>query len=151
MQAINQVAPGRLGSCSLSLIPCPWSHTSTPWQLQVTGQHTAELAIGCSSRSCNWDGKAATSHYFPSPWLCDAVSLGQRRQRRTEDCDTSSYCSQSYWGLTCVVPPSLPPLFPFPCQLSVADWLQKQPVPMHCFVPLEDYSTAKVAEFARKQ
>lgn len=112
MQAINQVPPGRLGSCSLPLIPCPWSHTSTPWQLQVTGQHTAELTISCSSRSCNWDGKGATSHYFPSPWLCDAVSLSQRRQRRTEDCNTSSYCSQPYWGLLACCPQVCPLYFP---------------------------------------
>lgn len=47
--------------------------------------------------------------------------------------------------------PSLPLLFLFPRQLPVADWLQKQPGPMHCFVPPEDYSAAKVARFARKQ
>lgn len=63
-------------------------------------------------------------------------------------CDTSSYCSRE---LTCTLPRSLPPLFPFPCQLPVADWLQKQPGLMHCFVPPEDYSPAEAAQFARKQ
>ena len=102
---------------------CASSRSRASVQLNLPPASAQVNALGTGNR----DGGGPSICWFLPPWLCEAVR-----------------CPPAAGSLPARCLQSLPPCFPFPCQLPTGNSFQKRPGLRHCFVPPQDHSAAEV-------